>query len=343
METSTTPPAARPSRSSSACSGCACASLTARRRSAQPAGRTAAGSARARSAAAAPCSRSRMCGTSSAAKVAAAPMSPPAMSVPRTPIAAATGPVSAKLSGSSPIEISQSRLERGPASIPGHPLLDGRPDDRAGRLERVERQARQHQLPERGREAVADDRERRRVQTTYMNVMKRRGSPRWPMTIAQPPSPTRRRRRRGRDRRGAAEVVLDEQRDQDLDRPHEAQVGHGGARERRPQPDVAPDVAPALEQVARDEDAPSGAAAARRAHASAARPRRSGRTRRRAGTRTLLPPRRSARRRAPDPPSAGPAGARAGRARWPARARSLGSSSGTIASNAGAKNAAAVP
>ena len=58
---------------------------------------------------------------------------------PRTPIAAATGPVSAKESGSRPIEISQSRLETRPSIAAGHvALLDRRPDDRARRLERVE-------------------------------------------------------------------------------------------------------------------------------------------------------------------------------------------------------------
>ena len=43
--------------------------------------------------------------------------------------------------------------------------------------------------------------------------------------------------------RGAAvKVVLDQEREQDLDRPHEEQVGDGGAREGRPQPDVPADV-----------------------------------------------------------------------------------------------------
>ena len=49
----------------------------------------------------------------------APPMSPAATSVARTPNAPATGPTSAYDSGTSPIEMNQSRLETRPSSRPG--------------------------------------------------------------------------------------------------------------------------------------------------------------------------------------------------------------------------------
>ena len=225
------------------------------------------------------------------------------------------------------------------------PLLDGRPDDRARRLERVERQARQHQLPERRREPVSDDRERRRRPD---HVHEGDEAPREPALAHDDRAGHRAQPARGEDEaqigRGSAEVVLDEQRDEDLHRPHEAQVGHGGARERRPQPRPAPDVAPALEQLAR------GGAMRRRRRAL------------RGGIRSISSAPAEIRNDAPSrrntdpapatairmPPSAGPAIRRtSGRASWSSAlacaSRSLGRSSGTIASNAGAKNAAAVP
>ena len=55
----------------------------------------------------------------SAANVTAAPSTPAATNVARTPIAALTGPVSAKDRGSSPIEMSQSRLETRPSMAAG--------------------------------------------------------------------------------------------------------------------------------------------------------------------------------------------------------------------------------
>jgi hypothetical protein len=60
-----------------------------------------------------------MPGSSSAANVITPPIRPAPTSVARAPIAPLTVPVSAKDSGSSPIEISQSRLETRPSSAGG--------------------------------------------------------------------------------------------------------------------------------------------------------------------------------------------------------------------------------
>jgi hypothetical protein len=73
---------------------------------------------------------SRIPGTKNAAQVTTASTTPAATSVPRVPIAPATGPVRAKDSGSRPIEMSQSRLETRPSMAhervqrvcPGEPL-----------------------------------------------------------------------------------------------------------------------------------------------------------------------------------------------------------------------------
>jgi hypothetical protein len=62
---------------------------------------------------------SRIPGTKNAAQVTTAPTTPAATSVPRVPIAPATGPVRAKDSGSRPIEMSQSRLETRPSMARG--------------------------------------------------------------------------------------------------------------------------------------------------------------------------------------------------------------------------------
>ena len=51
--------------------------------------------------------------------VTAAPIRPAPISVASTPNAAASGPTTAKLSGTPPIEISQSRLETRPSRWPG--------------------------------------------------------------------------------------------------------------------------------------------------------------------------------------------------------------------------------
>jgi len=64
-------------------------------------------------------SATRIPGSQSAAKVTTAPTAPAAMSVPCVPIAALSGPVSAKESGSRPMEMSQSRLDTRPSISPG--------------------------------------------------------------------------------------------------------------------------------------------------------------------------------------------------------------------------------
>jgi hypothetical protein len=101
-----------------------------------------------------------------------------------------------------------------------------------------------------------------------MNVMLRRGSPSWPSAVA------------ARDRcespgsedkaeiaRRAVEVVLDDVRHENLDRPHEEQVGDGGAGERDPEPAPLADEAPAVAKVTDDRAGPDGFARdSRRTH-----------------------------------------------------------------------------
>ena len=73
------------------------------------------------------------------------------------------GPVSAKLERQQPDRDQPVEARHAAQHPAGHmALLDRRPDDRAGGLERVEREARRHQLPERGRQAVSGDGQRGR-------------------------------------------------------------------------------------------------------------------------------------------------------------------------------------
>ena len=275
------------------------------------------------------------------------PITPAAISVACAPIAPLTGPVSANDSGSRPIEISQSRLETRPSSCGRDvALLGGRPDDRAGRLERVEGEAGEHQLPDGGREPVAGDRQVASVHATYMKVMSRRGRPRWPDDHgAARPSRRRRRRRPGRGRAAlAVEVVLDDERQQHLGRAHEQEVGDGGAGERRPTARRGGGRRRSRRGCRRP---PSRRAArgacARSAPSPAARRRRRRTSPRRARTPSRRRRRRSAGRRSPGRRAAARSAGRTGRASSPARAAPAGSTSGTIASNAGPKNAVAAP
>lgn len=69
-------------------------------------------------------------------------------SVSRAPISAVAGPVSATDRGSSPVEVSQSRLETRPSRTSRHVLLlGGRPHDCARGLESVEHEAGRGELP----------------------------------------------------------------------------------------------------------------------------------------------------------------------------------------------------
>ncbi len=196
-----------------------------------------------------------------------------------------------------------------------------------------------------------------------MKVMPRRGRPKRPNSTAHsieasPPAA----KTRPRSNAEPLHPLLDDPRQQHLDRAHEEQVGQRGAGEGRPQPRVAADEAPPFAQIG---DKRSCDVAARwvplpqvgehrvalrhlpipRAPApSAARSRPpSGTSRSPARTRRRRPRRRRARRPAPARRAAARAVASAGPARWPASSRSPSRISGTSASKAGAWNAAPVP
>ena len=152
--------------------------------------------------------------------------------------------------------------------------------------------------------------------------MPRRGRPKRPSATAQ----SHRGQAAGGEHqpeveRAAAHALLDDPRQQDLDRPHEQQVGHRGAGERRPQPRVAAHEAPSITQVAQQRPALGHRPVAARGRHHQHGPR--GHQERRAVQQEDRRPRprpRRGRRRPPARPAAAPAGARAGPARWPASA-----------------------
>ena len=174
-----------------------------------------------------------------------APRTPATISVVRAPISPLAGPVRAKDSGSRPIEMSQSRLETRPSRLRRDVALLGRgPHDGPRRLQRVEGEAREHELPHRGGQAVAGHGERgERPRDVHEGDVAPREA-----ALAEEHGAAHRADAAGREddpqvRGRAVQVVLDHERQQHLGRAHEEQVGDGGAGERRPQPDVAADVA----------------------------------------------------------------------------------------------------
>ena len=119
-------------------------------------------------------------------------------------------------------------------------LLGGRPDDGARRLERVEGEARRHQLPDRGREPVARDGKRRK---RPRHVHERDVAPRQAALADDDRAGDGADAPRGEDEPQihcvAAHLVLDDERQQHLGRTHEQQIGDRRRGKGRPQPDVA--------------------------------------------------------------------------------------------------------
>ena len=174
--------------------------------------------------------------------------------------------------------------------------------------------------------------------------MSRRGSPRWPITTAQPIEPMPPAAKTSpRSVALAAELVLDDVRQQHLGRAHEQQVGDCGGRERAPQPDVAADVSESLPDVGADRAAPAAAAGRGRARIESSA---LAETANEGASSANAPPTPTA--SISTPPSAGPGEPqRDGRTNWSSElacaSSDAGRTSGTIASNAGAKNAAPAP
>ena len=133
------------------------------------------------------------------------------------------------------------------------PLLDRRPDDCPGRLQCVEDQAREHQLPGRSGEPVAGDRERReRPGPVHRgDVSSRLSAASHPDRGADGAETTRREDEPERQRRGA-EVVLDDVGEQHLGGAEEDEIRDGGRAERAPEPDaLANEAQPLLDRYER--------------------------------------------------------------------------------------------
>ena len=161
------------------------------------------------------------------------------ISVARTPTAAATGAVSAKESGTSPIETSQSRLETRPSREEGtcRCLIVAQTIVPAG-LEGVEEQAREHQLPRGGGEPVPGDSERRHRPAAVRERHVASGVRAGPSARRRTPPLSRPPRRRGRDRAPTpCRLFLTRYGRQHLGRAEEEQIRDRCREEGAPEPD----------------------------------------------------------------------------------------------------------
>ena len=169
--------------------------------------------------------------------------SPAATSVDSTPSAGGDGARERKRDGNEaggdePVEARHAAEQLGRDER----LHERPPDDHSGREEGALEQADRLELPDGRRQPEADERQATRwSRREYMNVMCRRGRPRWPSD------------ERGQDRadaaageheaeiaRAAAELVSNPVGDEDLDRAPVREQEDGRGKQRRPQPGVRP-------------------------------------------------------------------------------------------------------